>query len=241
MKLVGSNIRTLLLGVTLFGLVLAPLAAESKRFFESDIPADDLQSSVDKALRKIDPDGFVSRKETAGFRFVLGSRWISPFSYEIYGGTISASIKQSILRFEGRTGDIESIARVIELEKVLKDETVHPAGSKPSELSQKSHGIAQGLNLLAPWMGVLYSSYHSPRLTTGQTVFRFFTYFLLDAFVIYASGSDLFRQSYNATDNTQARAAGLILLRVIGSSQQFNLTRGHNRLAELKYTFYLDN
>lgn len=244
----------LVLCSALISAAFTPLVADARITYESAVKPDDLLESVERALKKIDPDGYSKPEETQGFAFRFSNRWLSPFTYDLYGGSISSTIPKSILRVEGDTGDVRSLARVLALEQVITDNTAHAEDEKPQALDAKYHVAAQGLNLIAPWMSLLYISWRSPRLSRGQTWFRALTFFFLDAFIIYAAGSDLFRRKYGRTctdaatlagtcDINNHRAemvAGLAVTRLIGAFQGFNLVRGHNRLAELKYTFYLD-
>ncbi len=228
--------------------------ADARRSYESPLQAADLRARTQDVLRKLDANGFYANEETQGFSFLLSNRWRSPFTYDIFGGSISSTIPNAIVRLEGDAGDVLSLARVLALEGVITDGTVHAEGEKPVPLERKSHLVGQGLNLLAPWASVLYLSWDSPRLTRGQTWFRALAFFLADVLIVFTAGTDFFRQEYGRQcpsagklmgtcsdrSHPEGMAAGLLLVRMVGAWQSANLARGHNQLAELKYTFYLD-
>lgn len=156
---------------------------------------------------------------------------------------------------------MDVLTRILQIEKIIiKPDVEAENGVTPLPLEPKSHLAAQGLNLIAPWLSVLYTSSNSPKISTGQTVFRFLSYFFADLFFVWAGGRNYFlkyttnRDQFESLTNTsQDRttrwnphqnagkiAAGLVLMRIIGAVQENYAIRGHNKLVELKYTFYLD-
>ncbi len=212
--------------------------AETVRAYESPLELEAAQKKLEALLGDLDRGRFYYEKETGGYAWRAENRWSSPFDYRIYGGVVSARKPVTIIRIEGDDGDALAFAQILNQEKFFLPEAIpeDPEGSQP--LDDKYHLIAQPLNLLAPWLAVLYESYDSPRLTTGQTWWRFLTYFFFDALFIYAGGTNWFQQGkFEPQKYASNIAGGLALMRVIGSWQSLNLVQGHNRMAELKYTF----
>lgn len=223
------------------GLVSAPdadLFADGRRTYESSLELPAAQKKLEELLRVLDKGRFYYEKETGGYEWRVENKWYSPFDYQIYGGYVSKRQPITLIRIEGNEGDVLTLSRILYEEKFFLDGAVPdgPLGSEP--LGAKYHVLSQPINLLAPWLGVLYNSYGSPRLTTGQTWWRFFTYLFFDAFFIYAGGTNWFQQGkFEPQEYADNIAAGLAVMRAIGAYQSMNLIRGHNRVAELKYTF----
>jgi len=216
------------------------LTAEAFRTFESPLPLETLRWKALGVLDKIDRNNYAFESESQGFAYSYYNLRTSAFSYRIYGGTLTEKQPTTLLRVEGRTGDVYVLGRVFQQEGLVKIETPTLPNGDPisyAPLSPKYHLIGQPLNLIAPWLGVLHASYDSPRLTTGQTVFRFTMYFGVDAVLVWAAGRNFFRDSWNPQKYAGNIAAVLVVPRIVGAVQSFNLIRGHNRLAELKYTF----
>ncbi len=224
----------------LSALIATPLAAQSARSFESALNPEQARAEAERILNKVDPGAFDPEPNTEGFLWRFDSQLFSAFSYGIFGGVVSARNPRTVLRIEGAAGDVRILARILEQENLI------PAGStlfperEPVALETKSHLSAQGLNLIAPWLGVLYTSWDSPRLTRGQTWFRFLGYFFLDAVLISAAGTNFYQESFDTSKRGGAVAAAVLIPRMLGAWQAADLIRGHNRLAELKYTFYID-
>ena len=218
----------------------APVQADSVRAFESPEKAENLKIGLEKVLEELNPNRFYADEETLGFTFLFRSKFLSPYSYSIFGGPISSRNPLAILRLEGGTGDVDMLARILEQKKIITREQAYPPEAQLAPLESKSHLVGQGLNLLAPWAGVLYSSYGSPRLSRGQTWFRALGFFTLDVFFVLGGGSNWFRESYQPGKYGTNIAIGLALTRMLGAYQQMDLIQGHNRVAELKYTFYLE-
>lgn len=240
MKLFSKH-SFLCLAVTAAALVF-PAALRAQVAHESDVNIDEARWALDRFLFRFDRGYYYGDEDTEGFHFLYSSHPLSAFSYDIYGTTVSSTINRTILRVEGGDGDAQTMARVLELEGLIAKGSTVPADAKgdPVVLSEKSHLISQSLNLAAPWLGVWYNTYNTPRLTLGQTWFRFGAYFLADGFLLWAGGTKLWSGKFDASKNGEYIIGALAIPRTIGAVQSFNLVRGHNKLAEFKYTFYLD-
>ncbi len=221
-------------------LISAPLAAQSARSYESALNVEQARAEAERILNKIDPGAFNPEPNTEGFVWRFDSQLLSAFSYGIFGGVVSARNPRTVLRIEGAAGDVRILARIMEQENLIPAGSTLFPGREPVALEEKSHLSAQSLNLLAPWLGVLYTSWDSPRLTRGQTWFRFLGYFFLDAVLISAAGTNFYQESFDTSKRGGAVAAAVLIPRMLGAWQAADLIRGHNRLAELKYTFYID-
>ena len=221
----------------------SPVFGDSAAAFESDLEQEAARQAIYNLLFSFDRGNFVAEPETEGFHFYFQNRFSSAFDYNILGGHISSRISRTVIRFEGDTGDVRTMARILELENIIVAGSTTPAGehSEAQPLEEKWHTLSQGLNLVAPWLSVLHASYNSPRLSTGQTVFRFFAYLLTDGLMVWVGGTNLFSEPFDAAKNGGNIAAALAIPRLIGAVQHFNLIRGHNRIANLGYTFYLDD
>lgn len=244
-----SAIQRSLFGLGLGLLLLAlfsqnPLLADSAVAKEAQQDSAATRAAIDAWLTKFDPNAYSTAEETEGFDFLFTSSFFGAFDYDIYGGSISSRIDQTVVRIEGGTGDAFAVARMLELEGILKPgETVPYSSKEPPEavaLDPKSQWIGQGLNLVAPWISVFYSSYDSPRLGFGQTWLRAGLYFLADAFMVAMGGTNFFQEGFDSSENGGLIGGLLVLPRIVGAVQSYNLTRGHNRMAEFKYTFYFD-
>ncbi|MCB1174378.1 MAG: hypothetical protein KDK39_12475 [Leptospiraceae bacterium] len=218
------------------------LYADSVRSYESGKESKATMEQIKSFLANFDSEMDVD-DETEGFRLRLNSGFWSPFHYDLFVGPVSRTNPDGVVRLEGDTGDVRTMARVFEIETILKAGSTQPADERLEavKLDEKSHLISQGLNLVAPWLGVLYSSYDSPRLSTGQTVFRFSAYLLFDGLMVWAGGTGFWQEPFNTKKYDGTIVAALMLPRIIGAWQQANLVRGHNQVARLGYTFYLDD
>ncbi len=247
--------------IFLFSIKGSALRAENAAAYAATVQLPALRWEMEKIIYRLDPNNYRLEEETEGFTHLITNLNSSPFSYDIYLGNISEKIPTAIVRVEAPPGDVKVLIRILELEKmIIKEEVPTESGLPASILDTKSHLISQTLNWTMPWAAVLYNSYHSPRLTSGQTIARFFAYLGADLFLIWAAGRNFFIP-YNAerTDLEKLLAmppnrstrwslkengidvlAGMIFLRTIGGIQSLNTIRGHNRLVELKYTFYLE-
>lgn len=237
-RLVFSIFTASLLFVPVIGS--SPIFADGIASNESQLSSEETSLAIEAFLNKLDPERFTSEEETDGFDFLYTSDIFSPFDYQIYGGRISARIEQTIVRVEGDTGDVGTISRVLELENILKPGSTVPPRGEAVQLDYKSHWIGQGMNLVAPWLGVFYNGYRSPRLSTGQMWFRAGMYLLADGLMVAAGGTQFFSEGFDSSKNGGLIAGMLVIPRVIGAVQTANLNRGQNRLVEFKYTFYLD-
>lgn len=230
------TVKTLILGgIVLFGSFSSSMGRPFSSH-NSTLKPEEARKKTLELLDKLDRNGYLEEDETDGFSSRIENRWLSPFKYDIFFGTVSTKNNTTVIRVEGTTGDVRMMTRILEIEKIINPPP-DTSGRDYRPLSAKYQAIAQPLNLVAPWLGVLYTSYHSPRLSTGQTVFRFITYFLADAFLTWAAGRHWFTQKYDPVKNWDNIVAVLAVPRIIGAVQTFNLVRGHNRVVDLKFTF----
>lgn len=221
----------------------AALYADSVGMYESELSEAEAQQALEDFLNKFDPDAFTFEDETEGFHFYVSSDLFSAYHYNIYGVHITSTIPETVIRLEGDTGDVQTLSRILEQENIIKAGSTLPPdveGKEPVPLEPKSHWISQSLNWVAPWLSVLHASWNSPRLSTGQTLFRFCAYFLMDGLMLWAGGTGLWSGPFDLSENGGAAAAAMLLPRIYGSFQHANLIRGHNRIAEMGYTFYID-
>ena len=217
----------------------AGLFADSFAVYQTPLELSQAEAQLPGILNEFQKDGYSEEEETLGFSKAWSSDFFSPFNYSIYTGTVSLENKTAMIRIEGDSGDVRSIVRILEMKKFI---TINRPEymPEPIQLEEKSQLVAQGLNLLAPWAAVMYESYDSPRLTTGQTYFRGLMYFFVDSLLIWAAGRDWFTEPFDLSKNGGNVAAVMVLTRSIGAFQSANLVRGHNRFARLGYTFYID-
>lgn len=237
---INSIILSLLVGS---GFLINPLFAESVRSYESRQKIEPTKKKLSDFLKGLDGSIYPD-SETEGMQWHYSTGVLSAFNYDIYAGTISASNPTTVVRLEGDTGDILTMARILELEGILVEGASAPpydtSNTSATKLEEKNHIYSQGLNLAAPWLAVIHASWNSPRLTTGQTVFRFISYFFFDGLMVWAGGTGLWQESFNIKKYGGSIAAALAIPRLIGSVQHANLIRGHNRIARMGYTFYID-
>ena len=214
------------------------LAAQSARTFESPLPVPEAKEKLEELLQRLDNGRYYYDEETEGYTWRAQNRWYSPFDYDFYGGVVSSKQATTLIRIEGAAGDVRTLSRILYEEKFFVENSMPEDRNGAAPLGRKYHLISQPVNLLAPWLGVLYNSYGSPRLTRGQTFWRFMTYFFFDALFIYAGGTNWFQQgAFEPQKFSGNIAAGLAVTRIVGAYQSMNLIRGHNRVAELKFTF----
>ncbi len=221
-------------------LSVGALSAETWRSFESPDNPEALRQKIEALLNRLDPDNYRMEPETMGFTYLFANRWTSPYTYRIYGGNVSEKQTMTVLRLEGRTGDVRTFSRIFEQEKLIRVEPLLSDEGKEllyAPLEPKWHTVGQTLNLVAPWLGVLHASWNSPRMSAGQTVFRFSVYFGIDAVLVWAAGRNFFRDHFDAQKYAGNIAAVLAVPRIIGAVQEANMVRGHNRIVEMKYTF----
>ena len=219
---------------------LNTLYGRSTVTYESSNKILEARSKIEDLLGQMDRDGYYFQKKTMGFSYLIVNRFLSPFSYKIYIGAISSKIPMTIIRLEGNRGDIEMLTEMQRQDLIIKTYKLIPENTSPVYLSEKSHLAAQGLNLIAPWLAIPYCAYRSPRLAFSQAWMRSLVYLIIDMIVISAGGTNLYREGFQPGKYSGVIAAGLILNRILGSIQNTNLIRGHNRVSRLKYTFYLD-
>ncbi|MBI41706.1 MAG: hypothetical protein CMF59_19095 [Leptospiraceae bacterium] len=242
-KFLGMQPATLAGKILTIALICAlstsGLAADTFGVYQTPLELQVAESKLPGILDEFQKDGYSEEEETLGFSKAWSSDFFSPYNYSIYTGTVSLNNKNTIIRLEGDSGDVKSITRILELKgfiEVPRQEYL----PEPITLYEKSHLYAQGLNFLAPWAGVMYTSWDSPRLTTGQTYYRTIMYFLVDSFLIWAAGRNWFQEPFDISKNGGQVAAVMVLTRSIGAFQSANLIRGHNRFARMGYTFYLE-
>ena len=220
-------------------LAASNLSADTFGVYQTPLEIQIAETKLPALLDEFQKDGYTEEEETLGFSKAWSSDFFSPFNYSIYTGTVSLENKSALIRLEGDSGDVKSITRILEIKGFI-DVPRQEYLPEPITLTEKSHFYAQGLNLIAPWAGVMYTSWDSPRLTTGQTYFRGIMYFIVDSMLIWAAGRNWFQEPFDLSKNGGQVAAVMILTRSIGAFQSANLVRGHNRFARLGYTFYLE-
>ncbi len=220
-------------------LLNASLGAQNILAFESPLAAKEAQAQITAVLDQMDKTGYELEPETLGFTFRAVNRFKSPFSYDIYGGSISRKINKTVIRLEGGAGDVQMFTRILEQKNIITTNRTPPDDVQPRALNRKSQWALQGVNFLAPWAGVIYGAWDSPRLTRGQTFWRALGFMLLDFLAVYGSGSNWFREPFDAGKWNNSIIGGLLVTRALGAWQNGDLIRGHNRVAELKFTFYL--
>ncbi len=233
-------VSTLLLSAIL--LLLMPslsLSARNSYVFESNLQGEMLDAKVKEILNQLDHDGYTTPEETQGFRYRISSNLFSPFSYEIYTGIISNKNPTNIIRVEGDAGDALLLARMFEAEEILTEP--FRGGQGAVKITDKSHLASQGLNLVAPWLAVFYNGHRSPRLTSSQVLFRGALYLGLDLLLASAAGTNFYQEKFDMEKYGDRVLLGLALNRIAGAIDSYQTIRGHNRVAELKYTFYLDD
>ena len=218
----------------IFFIPALKLHAEGIKIFQSAKSESETKEIIEKVLVEIDGKRFKKHEETMGFSYLYKNRWTSPFKYAVYIGPIKTDSPETMVRIEGTQGDAFMLDHILSLNGLNKN---YVSKSNEKLLNKKNHFIAQGMNIYAPWAAVIYNGFHSPRMTRRQTFSRFLFYIIADVFVIYAGGTNWFQEKFDANAYRGNIAAGLLLVRALGSIQTFNLTRGHNRIVELKYTF----
>lgn len=221
-------------------IIAGPLQARTTDVYASPLDQESLDQRLMEVLSKLDPVGPNEEEDTAGFRHRYSSSWLSPYSYDLYTGPITSQIPRSIIRIEAAEGDAAILSRVLLQEQLIPEDALLPSAIPAQKPGYKSHLISQGLNLVAPWVGIWYNGYRTPRLTSSQTWFRFMAYFLADAILVSAAGSNWYQESFDASEYGSRIAAALALTRVVGSWQSYHTISGHNHLVELKYTFHFE-
>ena len=234
------KILTKIITAFLIFFALFSLSAESVRSFESPLQLKLLKEHIEKALNKIDEGNFNEEEETAGFAHLYENGWLSAYDYNIYIGTIFANKTQSIVRIEGDAGDVATIARILDLERVINRDSSLSKKGQLYKITSKYHIFAQPLNLISPSLSTLYQSYRSPRLSTGQTVTRALNYFLLDVLAYWVGGSAFFTSRHSPQRNREVMLWCFGLNRAAGLVQSFNIVRGHNNLLQFGYTFPIE-
>lgn len=219
-------------------LSTVPLSARSSYVFESNLQGEALDKRVKEVVDQLDQDGYTTPEETKGFRYRLSSNIFSPFSYEVFTGEISSKNQANIIRVEGGSGDALLLARMLEQEGIINEPFRN--GVNAQKVSSKSYLASQGLNLVAPWLAVFYNGHNSPRWTTNQMYFRSLIYFGMDLLLVSAAGTNLYKEKFSADKYGDRILMGLAITRMAGAIDSFQLVRGHNRMVELKYTYYFD-
>lgn len=231
-------------GHVLFLIVLLILSgtlyADSFAVYETNNrDIESVRSELNAVMSEFNGNGYERAEETFGFSYAYSSYFFSPYDYFILLGKVSERKPVTMLRIEGNDGDVNAISQILAQKGIINYEYKNPF-AKAQTLEEKSHFYGQGLNLLFPWAGVIYSAYDSPMLTSGQAWFRGITYFLVDSFLIWAAGRNWFQDAWDPSKYGGNIAAVMVTTRLIGAFQTAQFVRGHNRYARLGYTFYLD-
>ena len=221
--------------------ITTPPRARTVQVWELDKTEEQIKEELRTFLDKLDEDDYFMDDTTQGFSSHFTNNWSSPFYYHFFVGKISTRIPTTILRLETADGDGEAFRTMM-----IADGLLPPTATLPEEehLDQETpgyryHAPAQGLNLIAPWLAVLYAG-ESPRMSSEQKWIRFFSYLAADILVIGAGGTNGFRERFNYEEHKDLILGGLAMIRAVGAYQTFNLVRGHNRMVEMKYTFPVD-
>ena len=225
---------------TLYTTFPEHLSARTVQVFELKKSEEEARQDLEKFLDKIDRGNYSREEETMGFSSRITSSWSSPFEYNFYFGRVSSKVPDLIFRMEMGDGDGDAFRTML-----IEDGYLPEAYAVPGEMANmeipgyKYHLPAQGLNLIAPWLGVLYTG-AGPRMTSDQKWTRFFTYLVADLLVVGVGGTNGFRERFNISKNGDKVLAGLVILRMIGAYQAYNTVRGHNRMVRLEYRFPIE-
>ncbi len=225
------------LGLSLsFSLIfINPLKADNVRAFISPHSIENLQEKIEGLLKKIDANNFNQEEDSQGFLLRYSNGWFSAYDYNIYASDASKGSKQSLIRIEGDKGDVLSLGRILEIEKIINPPINDSIETKP--LHSKYHIFAQPLNLLSPSISIIYQNYASPRLATDQATWRAITYIGLDILAYWIGGTGFFRTRHSPERNREVMLLCLGANRAVGAVQAFNVVRGHNNLLQFGYTF----
>ncbi len=244
MKTLSSSISKQLYfcfpALCLLVLAKAPfLYAESVRVFESPllVEENELQSALERSLMRLDKGFYSKEEETQGFQYHYKSDFFSAYSYHIFAGKLFVKRKQTIVRIEGDSGDVDTLARFLELEGVINKGSSLRPNSRLQKLEEKSHLAAQAANLLSPALSQIYQAYASPRLRKVQAFGRASFYLFLDALAYWIGGTRFFSMRHKPYRNQEYIRAWWALNRAIGAGQAFNVIRGHNHLLQFEYSF----
>ena len=220
-------------------LPLSFLQAQSVRSYESELELSELEKAIERVLKKADKGRYAAEEETLGFSQRYTNGWFSAFCYDIYVGKIFAARKQTLVRIEGDPGDVDTLARVLELEGVIKKGSTGPrsAAAELYQLDDKSYIFSQGLNVLSPALSIIYQSYQSPRLRTSQAVGRALGYLFLDILAYWIGGARFFTTRHKPAANRMYIMWWWGINRAFGAGQAFNIVRGHNHLIQFGYSF----
>jgi hypothetical protein len=231
-----------ILTVLIFISPIVTIEARELFIFESERSTEETEKVIKSILDEADPDGYDLPEETVGFHSLYESTLFSPFNYKIFVGPISQTLPGSMIRIEAPEGNGLVLSRMMEMNELMDRESVPHGTSQgdPRKVYYKNHFASQGLNLIAPWIGVFYNGYESPSLTSSQVKYRAAAFFLMDAFLVGAGGTNGFQEPFNASKHGDKIAAGLALTRMYGAYQSWADIQSNNQLLELRYTFYFD-
>jgi hypothetical protein len=242
----------------IFFLLLFTFKLFSSELVELPEKVDDANIRLLKVLTHI-TDGEIRKVDkTRGFDYRYASKWYSPFSLDIFIGTVKTGIDTCIIRIEAKKrGEEKLIKSILQKELLKQEDTVDKEKGKDLEkpISKKSHLVSQSLNVLMPYSSILYNSYHSPTYTFRDTLvsasaYAFWDILLISIGAFYINNTvkgksfqdDLLSKQGPRYGILQNKIGGFVLAgmaasriyRAWGSYEDIGV---HNRSAELSYTF----
>ena len=244
----------------IFFLLLFALKLFPSELVELPEKVDDANIRLLKVLTHV-TDGEIQKVDkTKGFDYRYQSKWYSPFSLDIFVGTVKTGIDTSLIRIEAKKrGEEKLIKSILQKELVKSEETESKEKEKEKEqeksISSKSHILSQSLNVLTPSASILYNSYHSPTYTFRDTlvnasIYAFWDILLVGIGAFYVNNTvkgksfqdNLLSKQGPRYGILQNQIGGFVLVgmaasriyRAWGSYEDIGV---HNRAAELSYTF----
>ncbi|MDF3820757.1 hypothetical protein P3G55_12645 [Leptospira sp. 96542] len=210
---------------------------------------DDVNLRLVAVLNKLDPDYYADDK-TQGFVYRYRHRWKNPYDFNIYIGKVGKNSGDSIIRMESpRRGQEKMWKQLLEQELLQK-----PPVDGSVKLSEKSHIVSQGLNLISPMASVGYNSWNSPLYTTKDTIISMSIYLLCD--LILAGGAYYYAQEklpkkniYDHMANVKGPGnvwespnavgvfAALAVSRLVRAVDSWEDTSAHNKTAQFGWSF----
>jgi len=137
------------------------LYSQSIATYESSLKPLEARNNVEEILNQMDREGFYYKKKTMGFSYLISNRFLSPYSYRIYIGTISSKIPTTIIRLEGNRGDMQMLTAMMRQDLIIRTNKEIPENYSPENLLEKSHLAAQGLNIIGPGIRLNRNNYVS--------------------------------------------------------------------------------
>ncbi|MDX1961045.1 MAG: hypothetical protein SFU98_20920 [Leptospiraceae bacterium] len=239
-----------------FLLVLAFFdAIFSTEALESPEPVEDVNYKVVKILNKITEDTVIPLEKTKGFNYRYGTKWFSPYRFEVYVGKFTKKLGDSIIRVEApRKGEARIVKMAIEQE--LFNEKIDPSELN-KQIRYKSHLLNQSFNFISPAFGIAHAGFRSPFYTNDEMLIKMAIYVLIDVAIVglvaaYAQNTTRSRRVFDNFGQTESPPSrvdlvngplagllfGMLLIpRTIRGFDGYNDIATQNRFAELGYTF----